>query len=113
MMRRLALLFSSLLFFISLSAEDWPAFGGPDRNQVSLEKGLRTNWGDEEPERLWVLDIGLGYSGVVEVKGKAYTQGYSNGKNTLFLRCSRHWKSFLDSSVPLPKSPQVFSGREP
>ena len=109
MMPRLALLFSSLLFFISLSAEDWPAFGGPDRNQVSLEKGLRTNWGDEEPERLWVLDIGLGYSGVVEVKGKAYTQGYSNGKNTLFCVAPDTGKVFWTHQYPCQKAPKILN----
>ena len=84
MKTKFLLSFLSLFSSLSLLADDWPAFGGPGRNQVSLEKGLRADWGDEEPERLWSMDVGLGYCAVVEVKGKAYTQGYSSGKNTLF-----------------------------
>ena len=84
MINRFAFFVSSLLFSNCLSADDWPAFGGPDRNQVSREKSFRANWGDDEPVRLWALDVGLGYSGVVEVNGKAYTQGYSKVKNTHF-----------------------------
>jgi len=110
MILRLAAFFTSLSFFISLSADDWPAFGGPERNQVSNEKGLRTNWGDEEPERLWVLDVGLGYSGVVEVKGKAYTQGYSNGKNTLFCVAPDTGKVFWTHQYPCQKAPKFFQG---
>jgi hypothetical protein len=45
-----------------LYGKDWPNFGGPYRNQFSDEMGLKINWGDEEPERLWKLEVGLGYS---------------------------------------------------
>ena len=83
-MRFKSLLALSILPAVNISAIDWPTFGGPERNHVSREKGMRTDWKDEEPQILWSQEVGLGYSSVVEVRGKAYTQGYSNGKNTLF-----------------------------
>jgi outer membrane protein assembly factor BamB len=110
MIQRFAAVFSSLLFSICLLADDWPAFGGPDRNQVSQEKGLRADWGDEDPERLWSLDVGLGYSAVVEVKGKAYTQGYSNGKNTLFCVDAETGKVLWTHQYPCEKAPKYFQG---
>ena len=110
MIHRLSVVFSSLLFSICLLADDWPAYGGPDRNQVSREKGLRADWGDEEPGRLWSLDVGLGYSAVAEVKGKAYTQGYSNGKNTLFCVGAESGKVLWTHQYPCEKAPKYFQG---
>ena len=65
-------------------ALDWPTFGGPQRNHYSDEKNLRIDWGVQEPSILWSMEVGLGYSSVIEVAGLAYTQGYKNGRNTLF-----------------------------
>ncbi len=110
MINRFVVFVSLLLFSTSLSADDWPAFGGPDRNQVSREKSFRANWGDDEPVRLWALDVGLGYSGIVEVNGKAYTQGYSNGKNTLFCVAVESGKILWTHQYPCEKAPKYFQG---
>lgn len=76
----------SLILFSKLSAygADWPTYGGPQRNHFTDEKSLHLDWKDEEPEILWKLEVGLGFSSVVEVAGLAYTQGYKDGQNTLF-----------------------------
>ena len=66
-----------------LSGVDWPNFGGPHRNHQTEEK-LRLNWDDCDPEILWKINVGLGYSSVIEAMGMAYTQGYKNNQNTLF-----------------------------
>lgn len=79
--------FTILLLLVTkmpTSGVDWPTYGGPNRNHFSKEKNLRLEWGNEEPEILWKLEVGLGYSSVIEVDGLSYTQGYKNGENTLF-----------------------------
>ncbi len=63
---------------------DWPTYGGPNRNHSTNEESLRLEWGNDEPQTLWSLEVGLGYSSVVEVDGRAYTQGYSDNANTLY-----------------------------
>jgi len=77
---------STILFFIlkSTQGSDWPTYGGPDRNHQSQEKTLRLDWGNEEPQVLWKLEVGRGYSSVVEARGLAYTQGYKDNRNTLY-----------------------------
>ena len=60
--------------------------------------------------RLWSLDVGLGYSAVVEVNGKAYTQGYSNGKNTLFCVSAESGKILWTHQYPCEKAPKYFQG---
>ena len=59
---------------ISTSAADWPKFGGMHGTFVSVDNGIRKNWSDEEPRRLWKIDVGLGFSSVAEANGFAYTK---------------------------------------
>ena len=109
-MRFKSLLALSILPAVNISAIDWPAYGGPERSHVSREKGIRTDWKDEEPQILWSLEVGLGYSSVVEVRGKAYTQGYSNGKNTLFCVDATSGEVLWKHQYPCEKAPKYFQG---
>ena len=83
-----------------------------DRTEIRF-RGKRAfrNWGDDEPVRLWALGRWFtGYSGVVEVNGKAYTQGYSNGKNTLFCVAAESGKILWTHQYPCEKEPKYFQG---
>ena len=80
-----------------------------DRTKSGITgKGFRAV-GDDEPLRLWALERWFGLFGHCEVNGKAYTQGYSNGKNTLFCVACGKRKNSLDAPIPLRKSTQIFS----
>jgi len=65
-----------LILFISFAsvvcAQDWPQYGGPDRNSISSEKGLLKSWPETGPEVLWRVDVGIGYGGPVIKDGKVY-----------------------------------------
>ena len=65
---------ASLLFFfaISISAQDWPQFLGPERNSTSPQKDLLRAWPESGPEVLWTVDLGIGYGGPVVKDGKVY-----------------------------------------
>ena len=89
---------------------DWPNFGGPSRNQFSNEEGLITAWADKEPRRLWKINVGLGYSSVVESEGFAYTQGNEEGRNTLYCVESATGKIKWQHSYPCAKAPKFFDG---
>jgi len=56
---------AGLLLAKSALGADWPQFLGPHRNATSAETGLRSNWSDSGPPRLWQKEIGEGYSGPV------------------------------------------------
>jgi outer membrane protein assembly factor BamB len=65
-----------LLICSSAWADDWPQFRGPDRSNVSKEKGLLKAWPKGGPKLLWTFkDGGLGFSSVSVVKGVVYTLG--------------------------------------
>ena len=95
---------------MSLVAKDWPTFGGIFRNHSSNEEGLRTKWNGKEPDILWKIDIGLGYSSVVEHRGKAISQGYENGRNTLFCLDAEKGTVLWKHQYPCKKAPDYFQG---
>ncbi len=51
-------------------ALDWPRWLGPDYDGVSKETGWLKQWPEDGPPRLWSREIGLGYSGIIVVKGR-------------------------------------------
>lgn len=57
-------------------AADWPIWRGPNRDDISPDKGLLREWPAEGPKSLWVYDqAGFGYSGFTLVDGLLYTLG--------------------------------------
>ena len=106
------LLFISVCFFSFISAQgaDWPTFGGFDQNHQSKEKTLRLDWGNEEPQILWKLEVGLGYSSVVEANGLAYTQGYKDNRNTLYCVNSQNGKVLWTHTYESGLGDKYFQG---
>lgn len=58
-----------VLLTACLLAADWPGPHGPNRDNVSVEKGLNWVWPAGGPPVLWTKDIGKGFAGVA-VGGK-------------------------------------------
>ncbi|MDX1944424.1 MAG: PQQ-binding-like beta-propeller repeat protein [Pirellulaceae bacterium] len=74
MLRSRSLLVSLLL--PALLAADWPQWRGPNRDDVSTETGLQSEWAANGPSRLWLSkDVGIGYSGFSVVGDTLYTMG--------------------------------------
>jgi outer membrane protein assembly factor BamB len=58
---------------LSLCADDWPQWRGPDRNGLSQETGLLKEWPEGGPKVLWQLkEIGSGYSTPAVVGERLY-----------------------------------------
>ena len=57
---------------------DWPQWRGPNRDGISPEKGLMTQWPHEGPRVIWRIPLGEGYSGISISQGLAFTM-YSRG----------------------------------
>lgn len=57
---------------LSIYAQDWPQYLGPERNSTSPEKELLRTWPESGPEVLWTTDLGIGFGGPVIKDGKAY-----------------------------------------
>ena len=69
-------------------AADWPQYRGPNRDDVSAETGLLTQWPADGPKLLWTHDnAGVGYSGVAVVGDRVYTVG-GRGKEEFLIALS-------------------------
>ena len=52
----------------------WPHVRGPDYNGWSTNTRLADAWPAEGPSVLWICEVGRGYSGVIAVGNRVYTQ---------------------------------------
>ncbi len=57
---------------LSMQAQDWPQFMGPNRNGITSQKGMLRSWPENGPEVLWSVNTGIGYGGPVVKAGKVY-----------------------------------------
>ena len=65
-----------ILTITAAHADDWPQWRGPDRDGISKEKNLLTEWPEEGPPLAWkAAGLGGGYSSLAVAKGKLYTLG--------------------------------------
>jgi outer membrane protein assembly factor BamB len=54
-------------------SNDWPQWRGPNRDGVSPESGLLTNWPPEGPRVLWRKPLDGGFSSLAVAEGRLYT----------------------------------------
>jgi outer membrane protein assembly factor BamB len=52
---------------------EWPQWRGPNRDGISIEKGLLKTWPEGGPKVLWRAPLGEGFSGISISGGRAYT----------------------------------------
>jgi outer membrane protein assembly factor BamB len=71
-----------LLFVVavSLRADDWPVWGGKNRDFIVNTPPLANSWPASGPKKLWSRPMGDGYSAIAEEAGVLYT-AYRKGVN--------------------------------
>ena len=68
--------FLALTTTLAAGAADWPQFRGPNRDDISRETGLLTEWPKGGPPLAWKAQgLGKGYSSVAVVGDRIYTAG--------------------------------------
>jgi len=66
------------------SALEWSQWLGPNRDGISPEANLLTEWGVNRPQVLWRSPIGDGFSGISIAKGRGYTMDATDGKEFIY-----------------------------
>lgn len=85
MKTRATLALAVCLLALTARADDWPQFGGPNRDGVSKEKGLLKTWPNGGPKLLWTYkDAGVGFSGPAIVGDRLYLSGARGGDEYVF-----------------------------
>src|SRR5919106_6733420 len=90
-----------LISTLTVVADDWPQWRGPQRNGISQETGLLKQWPKEGPKLDWkVTDIGSGYSTPAVVADRLYLLGNDGLDNEFVQACAvkdgkRIWRTRL------------------
>jgi len=73
-----------LLSTFAASADDWPQWRGPNRDDISKETGLLKQWPAAGPSLAWkVTGVGGGFSSVAVAQGKIFTLGDVDGASSI------------------------------
>src|SRR6266404_4576737 len=65
---------------VKLPSADWPQFRGPNRDDLSSDKGLLKEWPKDGPPQVWkATGIGSGFSSVAVAGDKVFTMGNKDG----------------------------------
>ena len=101
-------LFTSLISISSSWAENWPAWRGADRTDVSTETGLLREWPADGPALAWLSEkCGVGYAGFAVVDDNVYTMGaYKNDERLVCLDAATGETS---AGQPCPRYPRVLN----
>lgn len=91
-------------------AEDWPQWRGPQRNGTSTETGWRDTWPAEGPPIAWKAKVGLGFSGFVVARDRAFTLGHADGQDTVWCFDAAAGKILWKHSYPAELGDKFFEG---
>lgn len=100
----------ALLSALSLRADDWPVFRGPNHNGISNEKGWSTDWPDAGPKILWRAAVGLGFSSFAVAGGRAYTLGNISGQDVVYAFDAATGKLLWRHSYACPVGADFYQG---
>lgn len=106
------LLAGSVLAGASLGAfgGDWPHWRGPARTGISSEAGWKSEFPAAGPKVLWKAEVGVGYSSVAVVGGKAYTMGNKSDQDSVFCLDAATGKAIWKHSYAHPLDPKYYEG---
>lgn len=106
----LRLAFSSLVLACAshLQADDWPQWGGRNRDGKSAETGLLKQWPAEGPKLAWkATGFGGGYSSIAVAAGRLYTMGDKDGSDCLIAASADSGKVLWSTKVGAAGAPSV------
>ena len=74
----------SLISALTLNAEDWFTWRGPNRNGISNETGLNFKSIQNNIRINWKKELGTGCSSIAVKGNYIYTMGYKGKKNVIY-----------------------------
>ncbi len=104
---------------VAAGEPSWPQFLGPDRNGISVEKGLLDEWPSGGPREVWRADGGVGMSGLAIDRGRLVTLIQTRGKQRVIALSADTGESVWQTAVapeyknsmgPGPRATPTISG---
>jgi outer membrane protein assembly factor BamB len=111
----LGALFVALQMTATVVADDWPQWGGPQRDLVWREDGIVERLPSGELPRMWSVPIGAGYSGPAVADGRVYVTDRQADENLERILCfnaedgAEIWKHEYEApySISYPLGPRT------
>lgn len=100
----------SLATATQVSALDWYRWRGPDLNGISKETGWNPAALKGEPKILWKAEVGIGFSCFSVSKGKVYTTGNAEGKDSVFCFDAQTGKELWKHTYDCPLDAKFYEG---
>ena len=91
-------------------ADDWPQWRGPNHNGTSSEKHWRDRWLPDGPPILWKANVGTGFSSFAVARGRVYTMGNSDNRDTVFCFDAATGKEIWTHSYSADLGDKYFDG---
>src|SRR4051794_13086559 len=99
----LSLVIGSAFASAAWACDSWPQWYGPNRNNISNEKGLLDRW-DDAPPLLWTAkNLGDGYAGAAVDNGIVFTMGDRNGFATVLAFSEKDGKELWATKIATAK----------
>ncbi len=95
---------------VQMSAEDWPRWRGPDLNGISKETGWFKPWPASGPKTVWKVNVQPGFSTVSVAKGRVFTTGTSEKKETVFCLDEKSGAVVWKHTFPTAFVPEYYEG---
>ena len=95
---------------LSLKADDWPRWRGPDLNGISKETNWTTAWAKEGPKQLWKADVGLGFSSMAVANDRVFTMGNRDERDTVYCFNAATGALVWKHSYPCILDPRFYEG---
>ena len=111
MTRRLtiAAMLTVLSLGVAQAADNWPQWGGPNRDFTLDARELSRNWGDDGPREIWSRSLGGGFAGIVS-DGKSLYTSYRDGDDEIVVALdAKNGKTRWEHryAAPIPKAPYL------
>lgn len=103
----LALVFASANCCLSAHAQDWPQWGGPERDFKSTAKGLAARWPAQGPRRLWSRPLGAGHSAISAEAGRLYTLYRKDEREVVIALDAKTGKTIWETVYGAPYLPKI------
>jgi outer membrane protein assembly factor BamB len=97
----------ALVLLVDVRASDWPQWRGLNRNGFSSEK---INWPADGPKPIWRAQVGTGFSSISVSRGRVYTMGNRDEKDTIWCLDATSGKQIWEHTYAAALNPQYYEG---
>ena len=91
-----------MILAVTLTAADWPQWGGPGRDFQLPEDASAPGWPQSGPKQIWTRDLGEGYSSMLVAGGMLYTMYRKGTQDVVIAMEPTTGKTIWETGIDAP-----------